>query len=220
VLTAIAGVDELAFRWFPLLAKHLCSLLPPPPACFGLLGLLPPVRFSLTAPSRRAVRPVRSVKSRTTLLAVLLTSAESDAGRADGHFTALLHARDFVFARNAASPTVHDPEQELARLGQQLAETESLRAAADAKVKAVQAQAAELEAELARLKKLLASPTPYDVGQQREIRDAIDKAAGQLDDTRAAEAALAKGRPDLPATADTYVPNDIQGGRPRHRRPP
>ena len=29
MLTSIAGVDELAFRWFPLLAKHLCSLLPP-----------------------------------------------------------------------------------------------------------------------------------------------------------------------------------------------
>ena len=61
-------------------------------------GSLLPVRFSLTAPSRKAVRSAQSVKSRTTPLAVLLTSAESDVGRADGHFTVLF--------RPAASPSV------------------------------------------------------------------------------------------------------------------
>src|ERR1700721_4619015 len=71
---------------------HQTSLLPP---CLRrlraslYLGLLLPVRFPLTAPSRKAVRSAQSVKSRTTPLAVLLTSAESEVGRADGHFTAL-----------------------------------------------------------------------------------------------------------------------------------
>src|SRR5258708_36491099 len=68
------------------------------------LGLLLPVRFPLTAPSRKAVRSPQSVKSRTTPLAVLLTSAESDVGRADGHFTALFRLTASAQALSGGTP--------------------------------------------------------------------------------------------------------------------
>ena len=125
---------------------------------------------------------------------------------ADGHpvphSRAVDDAREFVFAYNAAPPATHrDPERELATLGQRLAETESLRATADAQISALQAEAANRERELARLRELLAGPGSRDVGQQQELQDAIDQAARQLDDTRAAQAAATAAPPGRRAAA-------------------
>jgi aerobic carbon-monoxide dehydrogenase large subunit len=112
-------------------------------------------------------------------------------------------AREFVFAYNAAPPQTHrDPERELALLGQRLAESESLRAAADAQIQALQAEAAERASELARLTELAASSRPQTAEEQRQFRDAIDEAARRLGDTMAAEAAAAAAYPRLPARAD------------------
>jgi WD40 repeat protein len=128
-------------------------------------------------------------------------------GRPVPHSRAVNDARDFVFAYNAAPPATHrDTEQELARLGQRLTETESMRAAADAQVSALKAEGADREQELARLRSLLARTAPHDTGQRQELQDAIDQAARRLDDNRAAQAALTAGIPP-PARA------------PRRRRP-
>ncbi|HLK01878.1 MAG TPA: PASTA domain-containing protein [Streptosporangiaceae bacterium] len=97
-------------------------------------------------------------------------------------------AREFIFAYNAAPPaSQRDPEREVARLGRELAETENRRAAADARVAALQAEAVRREKDLARLKEQLAT----DTGEQRELQHAIDEAARQLEKTRAAQAAAA-----------------------------
>lgn len=119
-------------------------------------------------------------------------------GRPVPRSRAVNDAREFVFARNAAPPeSQRDPQQELARLSRQLAEAEVLRAAANGYVKALQAEAAERERELERLRGLLASPGSHDPGLRRELRDAIDEAARQLDDTRAAQSALTTADPGL-----------------------
>jgi acetyl-CoA synthetase len=111
-------------------------------------------------------------------------------------------AREFVFAYNAAPPqTHHDPERELALLSQRLAESESRRAAADAQIQALQAQAAERSRELERLTELAASSRPHTAEQQRQLKDAIDEATRRLDDTKAAEAAATAAYPPPPARA-------------------
>ncbi|HEX2819910.1 MAG TPA: hypothetical protein VHO07_07065 [Streptosporangiaceae bacterium] len=113
------------------------------------------------------------------------------AGRPVPHRRAVNDAREFVFAYNAAPPATHrDPEQELAKLGLRLAETESLRVAANAQVSALTAEVADRARELARLKELLAASTrSRDAGQQRELQGAVEEAARQLDDSRSAQAA-------------------------------
>jgi hypothetical protein len=103
-------------------------------------------------------------------------------GRPVPQSRAVNDAREFVFAYNAAPlKAQRDPEQELALLGQRF---ESLKAATEAQVDALKAEAAHREQELARLRELLASPGSRDAGQQRELQDAVDEAARQLDDTR------------------------------------
>ena len=97
-------------------------------------------------------------------------------------------AREFAFAYNAAPPEVQrNPEQELAQLGQQF---KKLKTATDAQINALKAEADKRERELARLRKLPASPSSRGAGQQRDLQDAIDEAARQLDNTKAAQAAL------------------------------
>jgi hypothetical protein len=124
-------------------------------------------------------------------------------GRPVPHSRAVNDAREFIFAYNAAPPATHrDPEQELARLGRQLAETETRWWTADAQVSALKAEAADRERELARLRERLASPGSHDDGQQRELQHAIDEAARQLDATRAAQAALTTARPGQLAPTD------------------
>jgi hypothetical protein len=122
-------------------------------------------------------------------------------GRPVPHSRAVNNAREFIFAYNAAPSATHrDPEQELARLGRRLAETENLRAAADARISVLQAEVAGREWELARLKEQLASSGPRDAQQQRELQDAIEQAARLLDSTRASQAALtAAQQPPLAA---------------------
>jgi WD40 repeat protein len=108
-------------------------------------------------------------------------------------------ARDFVFAYNAAPPQTHrDTEQELAHLSQRLAESEDRRAEADAQIRALVAEAAERVKEVARLKALTASAQSRTAEQQRELRDAIDRATRQLDDTKAAQAAAIAAYPSPP----------------------
>jgi hypothetical protein len=88
-------------------------------------------------------------------------------------------AREFAFAYNAAPPHTHrDPERDLTRLSQRLAET-------DVQIQALRAETAERAGELARLRQLVASTQHRDAGQQRELHAAIGEATRQLDDTRA-----------------------------------
>jgi hypothetical protein len=115
-------------------------------------------------------------------------------GRPVPYSRAVNDAREYVFAYNAAPPEVQrDPEQELARLGQQF---ERFKAATGAEVNALKAEAAEREEELARLRELLASSGPRNAGQQRQLESAIDEATRRLDDTRAAQAALSTTDPE------------------------
>jgi ABC transporter substrate-binding protein PnrA-like/Caspase domain len=99
-------------------------------------------------------------------------------------------ARDFAFAYNAAPPATHrDPEKEVANLSQQLAETER---------------------ELAHLRRLLASPESRDAGQQRELRDAVEEVARQVDEVRAARAASTAGGQAGFAGTDVLAPGPAE----------
>jgi len=96
------------------------------------------------------------------------------------HQRAVDDARNFEFAYNAAPlQTIRDPEREVVQLTQRLAKS-------DAQIQRLQAEAAELIAELERLKNRMASARPSSVEQQQELQDRIDQTARELDDARAA----------------------------------
>src|SRR5579859_1692082 len=120
--------------------------------------------------------------------------------RPEPHSRAVDDARDFVFAYNAAPPHTHrDAEQELVQLSGRLAESEDLRAAADVRIRALEAEAAVHAKELASLNELTASDRPRTAEQQRELDDAIDETARLLDETRAAQAAAVARYPSPPS---------------------
>ncbi len=90
-------------------------------------------------------------------------------------------ALHWPFARNAAPSETHrDPDREVALLTQRLAEYEELKAAADAKVLALQAEVEYLKGRASHA---------TTVQQKRELQSAIDTAERLLDNTVAAGAA-------------------------------
>jgi hypothetical protein len=89
--------------------------------------------------------------------------------------------RGFVFAYNAApQQTHHDPEQELARLHQQITGLET--------------QVGELTRELARFKDPADGTRPRSADAESQLQSAIDEATRQLADARAEEASLESQR--------------------------
>jgi len=104
-------------------------------------------------------------------------------------------AHHWFFARNAAGPETHrDPEREVVVLTQRLAE---LTAAADARIRAADAQILALQAAAAErareLERLKAQASRAMTSQEhRELQNAIDSAERRLEDTVTEAAALAK----------------------------
>jgi WD40 repeat protein len=86
-------------------------------------------------------------------------------------------ARDFVFAHNAAPPeTIRDPDAQLRQLTERLA-------AADARGEVLRALVEERTRELERLHEQAGHIQSMAADQQRQLRDAIDVAERQLDET-------------------------------------
>jgi predicted Ser/Thr protein kinase len=111
-------------------------------------------------------------------------------------------AHHWPFARNAARPETHrDPDQEIAALLRRLAESEGLRAAADARIQSLQAEAAKHGAELERLQTRAAVTPDLTAQEKRELRSAIDSTERLLGDSVAAGAAAreAAGRAEAAA---------------------
>jgi peptide/nickel transport system substrate-binding protein len=113
------------------------------------------------------------------------------------HSRAVNDAREFVFASNAAPAHMQrDPEREMALLSQRLSES-------DARIRALQAEAAEQAAELTRLREQAETSRRMTAEEQRDLRSAIDTAERRLDDTKAAEAeAAAEAAASTPPVAD------------------
>jgi hypothetical protein len=111
-------------------------------------------------------------------------------------------AHHWPFARNAARAETHlNPDQEIAALLRRLAESEGLRAAADARIQALQAEAARHATELARLQTRAAVTPDLTSQEKRELRSAIDSTERLLDDSveAAAAARAAAGRAETAA---------------------
>jgi hypothetical protein len=128
-------------------------------------------------------------------------------------------AHQWPFSRNAArQETQVDPEQVIAALNRRLAESEELRAARDAEILALQAQAKDYATELRRLRLQAAGAPAMTSDEQRELRSAIDTTERLLDGSVAAEAAV---RAEYGAHPFSAVPRPVPhrlGGRYELRR--
>jgi Caspase domain len=111
-------------------------------------------------------------------------------------------AHHWPFARNAAPPETHrDPDRELALLTQRLAESEGLKAAADAQVLALQAELESLKVQASRA----------DTAQEkREFNEAIDTAERLLEDTMADTAAWTDSPSSSPAAMNRSVTETLE----------
>jgi len=111
-------------------------------------------------------------------------------------------ARDFVFAYNAAPPEAQrDPERELSRMTQRLAEAEASKAAAEARVQALRAEAAARTKDLQRLQEQAQRLQTMTARQQRDLEAAIEAATENLEETIGQVSMAAAAAPDISNTA-------------------
>jgi hypothetical protein len=115
-------------------------------------------------------------------------------------------AREFVFAYNAAPTDTHvDPDVELQRLADRLAETE-------VREQALQAEAAGRKQELERLLEQARNVELMAGDQQRQLLEALQEAERRVDETTAAQAAVRVEYRDAALAASiqqTVGPNSV-----------